>query len=156
MPSITDLKDAINTKTASFIFLSLVTAGIYPILWIHQNTEKMEKITGKTISIRNYAVNIAGCVGMSNILAALASLRGSETMPAMSSLLILLSGALYIVWAFKAKSAMEEYVLTEYKIDLKMNVFYTFVLNIYYINYCANHLPEIQRKQQILTSKTNP
>ena len=155
MPSITDLKDAINTKTVNFIFQTLVTAGIYPILWIHQNTEKMESITGKVIAMRNYAINIAGCIGMSNIIAGLASLRGSETMPIMSSLLILLSGALYIAWAFKAKSAMEEYALIEYKIDLKMNVFYTFIFNIYYINYCVNHLPELQRKHQILTSKTD-
>ena len=35
-----------------------------------------------------------------------------------------------------------------------MNGFYTFFLNIFYVNYCINDLPEEQRKQLILRGQT--
>ncbi len=70
-------------------------------------------------------------------------------MAMISGILAIALGVLYIVWAFRAKKALQEYALTEYKIDLKMNGFYTFIFNIYYINSCINDLPEAQRRQQI-------
>lgn len=73
---------------------------------------------------------------------------------ALSGILIVAANALYIVWAFKAKNALSEYALSEHKIDLRMNAFYTFFLNVFYINYCINDLPEEQRKQQILRGQT--
>lgn len=36
-----------------------------------------------------------------------------------------------IVWAFKAKTALQVYSLNEYKFELKMNPFYTFIFSIY-------------------------
>jgi len=62
------------------------------------------------------------------------------------------SSVLYLVLAFKAKSAIQEYALNIHKIDLRMNRFYTFIFTIYYINYCINDLPEVKRKQDILNS----
>jgi hypothetical protein len=61
---------------------------------------------------------------------------------------------LEIVWAFKAKAALQEYVLNEFKIELRMNAFYTFGLTVFYINYCINDLPEVLRKNQILRGQT--
>ena len=65
-------------------------------------------------------------------------------------LLTLASWVLYIVWAFKAKSALQEYALTEHRLDLRLNWFYTLLFTVYYINYCANDLPEDKRRQDIV------
>lgn len=156
MSNITDLQDALETKTLTLVILTIVTMGTYPIMWMYLNTEKIEKITGKAIANSKYIINIACCMGLSSIVASLASLRGSATLPIMCYLLTLTGNALIIAWAFKAKSAIEEYALTQHKIDLKINVFYVFFFNLAYINYCINSLPELQRKQQILTGTAKP
>ena len=152
MANITDLKDALATKTLTLVLLTILSTGIYPTMWMYLNTEKIEKITGKAIANQKYIINIACCMGLSSIIASLARLRGAETLPTICVLLSLTCTALVTVWAFKAKSAIEDYALTQHKIDLKMNVFYTFLFNLAYINYCANNLPELQRKKQILTN----
>lgn len=79
---------------------------------------------------------------------------GDNALILIGSLLSLAGAVLYIVWAFRARAALQEYALNEHKIDLRMNGFYTFIFNVYYINYCINDLPEALRKQQILQGKT--
>ncbi|MFT6925126.1 MAG: hypothetical protein ACJAZP_000706 [Psychromonas sp.] len=149
MSTITELKDTINTKTLNFILLTIATAGIYPIIWIFLNTQKLEKVTSKKIADNTFLTWIAICIGLGGTLSNL----GDEMFDVIAGLVSIASWVLYIVWSFRAKSALQEYALTEHKIDLRMNTFYAFFLTVYYINYCINDLPEAQRKQQILTGQ---
>ena len=150
MSVITELKDKINTKTVNLVLLTFVTAGIYPILWLYTNYSVIDAITKKRTADNTFIIWIAVCVGLGGALAG----SGEDVLDIISLLLTIASSVLYIVWAFKAKSALQEYALTEHKIDLRMNGFYTFLFNVYYINYCINDLPEALRKQQILTGNT--
>lgn len=150
MSVITELKDKINTKTVNLVLLTFVTAGIYPILWLYTNYSVIDAITKKRTADNTFIIWIAVCVGLGGALAG----SGEDFLDIISLLLTIASSVLYIVWAFKAKSALQEYALTEHKIDLRMNGFYTFLFNVYYINYCINDLPEALRKQQILTGNT--
>jgi hypothetical protein len=77
-----------------------------------------------------------------------------ETMIVIGLLISLPGNVLYVVWAFKAKQALQEYCLDEFKIDLKVNLFYTVLMNVFCINYCINDLPEAQRKNQIPRERT--
>lgn len=147
MPSITDLKDTVNTKTVNFVLLSIATGGIYPILWMYKNSPKIASITNKAISDETFIIWLAVCAGLSGALSG----SGEESLDIISGILAIASGVLYIVWGFKARSALQEYALHEHKIDLRMNGFYTFIFNVYYINYCINDLPEVKRKQEILS-----
>jgi Kef-type K+ transport system membrane component KefB len=97
-----------------------------------------------------FVIWIAGCVGVGRVTGAIQD----ETMIVIGLLISLAGNVLYVVWAFKAKQALQEYCLDEYRIDLKMNVFYVVLMNVYYINYCINDLPEVQRKEQILRERT--
>ncbi len=63
---------------------------------------------------------------------------------------------LYIVWAFKARAALQHYALTQFHFELKMNVFYTLAFSVYYINYCINALPEALAKHQLLRGQSQP
>lgn len=45
-----------------------------------------------------------------------------------ATLLSVASAVMLIVWAFKAKLALQAYALNEFKFELKMNPFYTFIL----------------------------
>ncbi|WP_372761354.1 DUF4234 domain-containing protein [Pseudoalteromonas sp.] len=151
MSTITELKDIINTKTLNLVLLTIATAGIYPIIWMFINTPKLEKITTKKVADHTFLVWLAVCVGLGGALAS----TGEEAIDIIAGILTIASWVLYIIWAFRAKAALQEYALTEHKIDLRMNGFYTFILTVYYINYCINDLPEAQRKQQILTGQAS-
>lgn len=150
MSDINELKDKINTKTLNAVLLCMATAGLYALLWLSRNN----KIISDTIKIRlvddTYIIWLAVCLGLGGLL----SNSATPSTALLSLVLMIASSALYIVWAFKAKKALSEYALSEFKIDLRMNGFYTFLFHIFYINYCINDLPEQQRKQNILRGQT--
>ncbi len=150
MPDINELKDKINTKTLSMVLLSAATLGLYLLLWLVRTNQKISETTKIKLVDNTYIIWLAVCLGWSGAL----SNVGEALFDALSGILIVAANALYIVWAFKAKNALSEYALSEHKIDLRMNAFYTFFLNVFYINYCINDLPEEQRKQQILRGQT--
>lgn len=147
MSSITELKDNINTKTLNLLLLTVVTAGIYAIVWMFINTPKLEKVTSKKIADNTFLIWLAVFAGLGGALVG----TGEESLDVISGLFTIASWVLYIIWAFRAKNALQEYALTEHKVDLRLNGIYTFFLTIYYINYCVNDLPEDKRKQQILS-----
>ena len=151
MAKITDLKEKVNTKTLNLVLLTFATAGIYPILWLYRNHSVIDSFTSKKTADDVYIIWIAVCAGLGGAIAG----TGEEVMDVISLILTIASSVLYIVWGFRAKSALQEYALVEHKVDLRMNAFYTFLFNIYYINYCINDLPEAQRKQQILTGNNS-
>jgi len=149
MNNINDLQNAVSTKTLNLFLLTIATLGIFPIIWMYLNTPKLEKITGKAIASGSFLIWLAVCAGWSGLL----STFGEEWAQILSGFFSIGSAVLYIVWAFKARTALQSYALHEHKVDLKMNVFYTFLFTVYYVNYCVNALPEAQRKQQILTGQ---
>lgn len=153
MSSITELKDAVNTKTVNLVLLTVATGGIYPILWMYRNSPIISAITKKQISDDAFIVWLAVCVGLGGALTG----SGEEALDVIAGVLTIASAVLYIVWGFKARASLQEYALHEHKIDLRMNGFYTFLFNVYYINYCINDLPEAKRKQDILSgSQSEP
>lgn len=147
MTSITQLKDTVNTKTVNLVLLTIATGGIYPILWLYKNSPTISSITKKQISDDTFIIWLAVCVGLGGALAG----SGEESLDIIAGILTIAGGVLYIVWGFKARASLQEYALHEHKIDLRMNGFYTFMFNVYYINYCINDLPEAKRKQDILS-----
>lgn len=146
---ITELKDTINTKTVNLVLLTIATGGIYPILWMYKNSPILEVVTKRKVADGTFIIWLAVCVGLSGVLAGI----GDEAAEVIAGLLTIGGWILYVVWAFKAKAALQEYALNEHKIDLRMNAFYTFVFSVYYINYCINDLPEAKRKQEVLSGK---
>ncbi len=146
MSSIADLKDAIACKTLTMALLTVATAGLYPLLWLYRNYRVIDEVTHVKTATDTFIIWIAVCIGIGGMM-----MRSEDDTSVGFGLLIsLVSNILYIVWAFKAKSALEEYALREYKVDLRMNAFYTFALNVFYINFTINSLPDALRRQQIL------
>jgi len=151
MSTITELKDAIHTKTSNFVLLTIATAGIYPMIWLFLNTQKLEKITSKKIANNTFLILLVACIEYGVCLQDIAD--GNEILYLIGKLVLLVGWGLQIAWAFRAKAALQEYAFTEHKTDLRMNALYTFFLTVYYINYCINDLAEVQRRQQILTGQ---
>lgn len=146
MSAIHDLKDQVNIKTSTLVLLTVATAGLYPLLWTWQNTRVIESVTRIAVVGRTYLIWMAVVAGWAGVLGGVRD----KDVSVFGGLLSIALAVLYIVWAFKAKKSLEEYALKEFRVDARMNSFYTLALNIYYINYCINDLPEAQRKQQLL------
>lgn len=146
---IAELKNKVNTKTMNFVLLSIATAGIYPILWVYKHYQSIDSITRANTCNDNYIIFIAVAAGMGGVLS---SIPVPATM-IIGNLLSIVVLILYAMWSFKVKKALEEYVLNEHKIDLRMNPVYTFLFNVFYVNYIINDLPEEAKKQEILQSK---
>ena len=143
-----ELKNKIDTKTINLVLLVIATAGIYLILWLNDNYKIIDKITKTKTADDVYIIWIAVTLGLSGMF----NVPGDQELLLISFMLTIAYLTLCVIWAFRAKKAFENYLLIKYKIDLKMNAFYTVIFNIYYINYCINDLPEIQKKQQILNN----
>ncbi len=146
MLDINDLKNQINTKTMNLVLLTIATAGIYSIIWLLINYKVIDKITATTTATDTYIICIAVCVGLGGAFAD----TGVVVMDVLSAILIIASSVLYIVWAFRVRKSLQKYALNTHKIDLRMSGFYTFLFNVYYINYCINDLPEEQRKYSVI------
>lgn len=150
MSAISDLKDHVNLKTTTFVGLTVATAGLYPLFWIWQNSRVIGTVTRNDIVSSTFLLCMVAVAGWSAALGS-ASDRDVREFGALLGLPLVV---LYVIWAFKAKKCIEEYALREFRVDARMNGFYTFFLNVYYINYCINDLPEAQRKQQLLAGQT--
>jgi len=159
--NISELKDKINTKTLHFVLLSLVTYGIYTVLWLYKNYRLIDTTTKIKTANDNFILWIAICFGLSLWVHELPGIFADVDFfygrfyDVTSIILSFITEAFYILWAFKAKTALEEYALNDYKLDLKLNPVYLLIFNTFYINYCINDLPDVQRKQQIISGKAS-
>jgi len=81
------------------VLLSIATAGIYPILWLYNNYQVIDKITKTRTADNTYVIWIAVCMGLSGAFTGL----GEESLNIISGILSLAGGILYVVWAFRAR-----------------------------------------------------
>jgi len=136
MSNVTDLKERVSTKNLNFVILSIVTGGIYPILWLYRNYRIIDEIT-KTKTIDDvFVIWIAALTALSSYF----SHNVDKISEATSGLYITASCVLYITYAFRAKESLKSYLFEEFGIDYQMSSFYTFIFHIYYINYCINDI----------------
>jgi len=140
MVNIKEFQENINIKTSKLVLLSIVTGGIYPILWLFKNYRYFDEVTEVKTANSDYIIWLAVCTGLVHV-------------SYIGVLFSLASGILYLVWAYRAKSALENYA-AKCRVDLKMNGIYVFLFNIFYINYCINKLPELEKKYKNLNQST--
>ncbi len=165
-PSITSLKNKLNTSTWHLALLCVATYGIYPLMWLYKHQDTIMAETGQRFSSRVLLIWMAVCLGLSYMIRlsfpvqvdeyGYSMSQTAEVMTIIGMLLMVAFGVLTVVWSFKARTALQQYALTQFRFDLKMNAAWTFFFNIYYINYCINAMPEAMAKHQIIHGKPQP
>ena len=143
---VAELKETINTTTLKLVLLAIVTGGIYLLLWMYRHCANIEQITKSKIAGETFFIWVAVLCGLGSQFQ---TIGGDASV--IGSILVFAYSVLVIVWAFKARKALEQCAVS-HKIFLKMGTLYTILFNVLYINYCINKLPEIQWKQQISNS----
>ncbi|MCD9005419.1 hypothetical protein LDO31_04045 [Luteimonas sp. XNQY3] len=146
--TITDLKDETDTRTLNLALLTFPTAGAYPLMWLWRNWRPFDRITGHRTASDLWVIWIAICLGMS---ATLWGDGSAQIQVFLGGALVLAGNVLYIIWAFRAKAALQDYAAREHGLDLRLNAFYAFLFNVYYINYCINDLPNALQRQEMLS-----
>lgn len=146
------LKDSINTKVINFVLLTVATGGIYPMMWLYLNQQKMTEELKNSFVAKDFPLWLAVVTGFGWLLVDISyAISDTETvLDHIATLLSVASAVMLIVWAFKAKTALQAYALNEFKFELKMNPFYTFIFNIYYVVYCINYMESELQKHQII------
>ncbi|MFS3511145.1 hypothetical protein [Citrobacter braakii] len=155
MNDINLLKNILDTKVLNFVLLTTVTGGIYPLMWIFLNQRKLTEAMKDNFVDSNYPLWIAIATGLGWFLSDFSyEISDQETiLDHIATLLSFASVVMYIVWGFKAKASLQAFVLKEFKFELKMNVFYTFLFNVYYIVYCVNSMESEYQKHRIIFSQ---
>lgn len=156
MNDISTLSQRLATPTLHFVLLSIVTFGVWPLLWLYKKQGIISETTGMPVYSNLFIIWLAVCFGVGRQLAAMASpdLAGydptSDTLLGLSAVLSLACAVMYIVWAFKARAALRHYALNTFHFDLKMNAFYTVIFNVFYITYCINAMPQALARHRII------
>lgn len=161
--SVSFLKDKLNTSTQKLVLLSAATGGIYMLMWLYRHHDTITEEVEQGFSSRVMIIWMAVCFGMAAFLRPLFPVQIdeygysydslAETMSVICFLLSLAAIVLYIVWAFKARMALQQYALTQYRFELKMNPVWTILFHVFYISYCINAMPDALAKHQIIHGK---
>ncbi|MGM7881117.1 hypothetical protein [Yersinia enterocolitica] len=152
MNNINLLKNSLDTKILNFVLLTAVTGGVYPLMWLFLYQRKLTEAMKDNFVDSNYPLWIAIATGLGWFLSDISyEISNEETiLDHIATLLSFASVVMYIVWGFKAKASLQAFVLKEFKFELKMNVFYTFLFNVYYIVYCVNSMESEYQKHRII------
>ncbi|QHM70229.1 hypothetical protein [Mixta intestinalis] len=160
--NINALKNEINTRIIPFITLSVLTCGFYEMMWMYLYQAKMARVMGASFIHKDFPVWLAIVAGIGMYCTLF---KFSYPVPGYTDstivlwaerleiLFFLLKLTMQVVWAFKVRDAMQLYALKEFRFDLKMNRFYTFIFGGYYILYCINRMEKNYQKHLILTGK---
>lgn len=111
MEDINTLKVKIDTKVTRFVLLSIVTGGIYPMMWLYLNQPKLTEHIKNEFVAKDYPLWLAIVTGFGWLLTDISySVSESETvLDHIATLLSVASTVMVIVWAFKAKTALQVY-----------------------------------------------
>ena len=142
MSDISTLKEKNNIKTFHFILLTLITLGLYPIVWLYKTATLVEEVTRiKTLSQTSLVVYLAFC-GIGGILFTIPDF----TFIAAGYALTVIAQLIAIAWCFRVRRALRAYTLTEHSFELRMNRLYSVLFAFYHINYCINDMARAKHK----------
>lgn len=129
MTDISTFSQRLATPTLHFVLLTVATCGIWPLLWLYKKQDIISDTTGYALYGNLFIIWLTVCFGLSRQLGAMAAPdpygfdSTDDILLALSGLLSVASGVMYVVWAFKARAALRHYALNTFRFDLKMNVF---------------------------------
>ncbi len=140
-----DLKNRLGLTTVPMVVAALLSGGIFAQMWLYRSNDLLAEATGTPLLSPYYLMG--GAAGLWVYLIGFQSHKDAVLMLALLGLVA--SAVVNVVWAFRARTALEAYALRELRVPLQMNSFYTFALNVYYVSYCINDLPNVVHKAQL-------
>ncbi len=130
-------------STWKLLGLAIITNQAFLYYWMKKMTELVEVFSGKRVwkdSAFIILLSLLLWVPFICLDGALSDLGSSASFGIMGW--FCLAGAIMILqWSFSMRREITLYAITKLGMsEYKMNAFYTFIFNVYYINYCLNDL----------------
>ncbi|MDH0353370.1 DUF4234 domain-containing protein [Morganella sp. GD04133] len=165
MKDINTLKSITNQGTGRFVLLSMLTAGIYPVMWAWKNADAFNsELKEKTFESKIF-IYLAIVMGLSLHMDVLSMMNNvyhdrytagpDDIYTILSNVFSISVTVFWVVWSFKMKRALENYAEREFGITLYLNRTLTFLFQYFYINYCMNALEEDFSRGKMLTDVRN-
>lgn len=144
-----EIKKENNLGTLKFFIFSLITFGIYPLFRIKTHADLIQRFSGQEVVTQNfilgYRLSLVVCF-ISGIV--LDFFEESTVLSLVDFAAVVVNFVMPIIFSFRARKILENYVSENYRITYRLNGFYTFVFNLFYINYCLNDLENDVPKSQ--------
>lgn len=141
MKDINALSTICKCSFSRFIFLSILTLGTYPLMWLYRSQYQFRTEFGKAYWRMELPIIMAAVNGVAQILSAFvdgwSSNIGLTTFDILGGIIYL---GLWIYWSFKMKEAIEEYVAEHFRFKVNINSFLLVLFGPTYIVYIINHL----------------
>jgi hypothetical protein len=149
-----------NAKpTINMVGLSILTVGIYPIMWLYENIESFGSFSRKPYtkwSVIIIAALFAWQTYLSNIINTLDldpySNVGLIAFVAILSMILSIAFLIFhfvVITAPSIKGLSDHLLITE-KIDLKINAFFAFIFAYLYMNYKINEVIELRKRKAMM------
>src|SRR5690606_24771791 len=90
------------------------------------------------------------CSGFGGVLSDIGAEAGSDGMVISGALAVIVSAVLLCVWGYKVRGVLQDYAASQFKVDFRLNALNAMILNVFYINYCINELPELVQRQKMI------
>lgn len=165
MKDINTLKSITNQGTGRFVLISMLTAGIYPVMWAWKNTDAFNSELEVKPFDSAIFIYLAIAMGLSLYMEMFSTMSDvyhyGYIVDSKNIYDILGDGftisvtVFWIIWSFKMKRALENYAEREFGISLHLNGLLTFLFQYFYINYCMNALEEDFARGKMLTDVRN-
>lgn len=130
--------------TWKLLGLAIITGGMFFIYWMKKMTELVEAFSGKRVWEDNIFIIYLF------VWVLLSLFPDSYDPDGVTGLLLLVFWlCMWIQWSFSMRREITLYAITKLGMsEYKMNAFYTFIFNVYYINYCLNDLGDEELRQR--------
>lgn len=145
-----EIKKSNNLGTAKFILLNIFTLNIFFAYRISVMNDLIHSFSGERIASDRFKYIMFVCVAFYILFLGSNLGTGADDDSVVSLLCSIAFSGMAIYWAFQAKTKIELYCLKELGFPYKMNGFYTFLFNAFYINYCLNDIQNESIKHEYL------
>lgn len=150
MKNIDTLSSICRCSLFSFILLSILTLGVYPLIWLYRAQHLFsEEFEGEYWSMKLPGVMII-TTSVSQLLSVIfSSLENGQILNTFDFLGIGVYILLWIHWGFRMKCALQEYTIKYFYFKAHINNFLLVALVPVYIVHVLNSLSKEHKDQQI-------
>ncbi|OCG00812.1 DUF4234 domain-containing protein [Gilliamella sp. wkB112] len=145
MKTIVELKKENNLSTFKFIIWSLITIGIYQLVWVYRVNKSIKKLLGVEVKSNAYIETIIILYFAPFFIALIGVITAIFYLKNLNNIIDYIGLFMWIEWANFARYVLTYYCLGEYNIKLKTKSFYVIIFNVFYINYLINYLGDEKR-----------
>lgn len=152
MKNIKTLPNIVGFNTFQFVFLSIVTLGVFPLIWLYNAQKRFYAAFGNEPWEPIFPLVLPAITGLLYLFSNSALLSGLPTVSFILDLTdaLIIAGA-WVYWSFVMRNALVMYVAKHYQFELKINLVWLVLFSYLYIVYVINKLPREQELAQALT-----